>query len=185
MQTSLLKICQAVIATLLLYSSSAVAAPTGSQLVRFEFSNYEGEGAFTLYRIDVNLKSRNGHLCFLDSTNVIIPHDIAGIVYREESWTGHFDFDKAQNKACFDFQLAKAVDWFASPKPIAYGEYEYQMFFIGKLTSISSAATVKEASYLLNGDLNILMRRVSSDTETHDIFTASVKLTNQKSIVAK
>ena len=157
----------------MMYSFSTLAATDTSKLIRFEFSNYEGEGSFNLYRLDINLKSKVGQFCFLDSVNANLPNELAGIVYREEAWSGHFDFDKENNKACFDIQLADAVDWFASPKPIKYGAYEYQYFFLGKITPIPLA---NETQYSLNGDLNILMQSVAINSGRPHIFTNSIKL---------
>lgn len=151
-----------------------------SKLIRFEFENYDGEGTFSLYRLDVNQETREGRLCFVNSIFISnMSDELPGIVYRGESWTGHLDFDREKNKACSDIELASGVDWFSSPQAIKYGDYEYQFFFIGK---ISPFTNLGKTSYFLDGDLTIFMRKNIAVGKMHDIFTSRIRLSKKKNV---
>lgn len=168
------KLINPLLALFLLFSCSPVFAEKEAASLRFDFQESLGEGTFNLYRLNINIETRLGRFCFVDSEEIRqVPDDLPGIVYRGEPWADHFDFEREHNKACFDVQLAFANDAFSSPKPFEYGGYEYQFFFDGK---IRSAALDVKGKYYIDGNLTYFSRQVQP--RGRDIYIAHVTVNN-------
>ncbi len=135
----------------LMMGSAACMAEPEQGFVRFEFSRYDGEGTFVLFRVDVNMQSRKVHLCFLDSNAARNPKidDLAGRVYRGEPWTGHYDLEGDQGTLCFDTELAGGREWFATPAPVHTETEAVQFYFTGTIRPEAA----KRGGYVMDGTL--------------------------------
>jgi hypothetical protein len=135
---------------LMMGSAACMAAPEAG-FVRFEFSRYDGEGTFVLFRTDVNVQSGKVHFCFLDSNAARNPKidELAGPVYRGEPWTGHYDLDGDKGTLCFDTELAGGRQWFATAAPVHTGMGAVQFYFTGTIQPDKA----KRGRYLMDGTL--------------------------------
>jgi hypothetical protein len=102
-----------------------------SDIFRFDFQKYIGEGQLDLYRVEVNTLKLKGDMCFFDTGSVSISKEIADRLWKGVIWSNLLDLNKFEH-ACFSFDLYEPFGWFYSP-PVKYGDAEYRFFFIGQI----------------------------------------------------
>ncbi len=113
------------------------AAAEAGEILRFDFQQYQGEGGYELYRIDVDMAKKTGSFCYLTTAWSGIPDEIVE-KFGKKKWSAFVDL-KTQEHACFDFDLYNYgydYGWFFSPEVKYGGEGLYELsrfFFTGEI----------------------------------------------------
>lgn len=106
---------------------------SASEIVRFDFQHHEGEGVYTLFRVEVDLDLKTGKVCFFDTAWSSISTDTVNRLYDKELWSDLIDIED-HNHTCFEIELypfAYSDRWFFSPR-VKYGRkkfFSYHTFF--------------------------------------------------------
>jgi len=113
----------------LLFAHGALA----SEMVRFDFQHHEGEGVYTLFRVEVDVHLKRGKVCFFDTEWSGIRIETINRLYDKELWSDLIDIEE-HNHTCFEIELypfAYTDRWFFSPR-VKYGRedfFSYHTFF--------------------------------------------------------
>jgi hypothetical protein len=114
---------------LLFFANRAFAA----EIIRFDFQHHEGEGVYTLFRVEVDTDLAKGKVCFFDTEWAGVRIETINRLYDKELWSNLIDIEDYKH-SCFEVELypyAYSDRWFFSPT-VKYGSknfFSYHTFF--------------------------------------------------------